>query len=288
MICNICPRKCNAKRTAEENIGGFCKAPQNPKIARADLHFWEEPPISGTNGSGTIFFSGCSLSCVYCQNYNVSRSLSGKTVSVKELANIFYNLEQKGAHNINLVTPDHYVYAIKEALRLYKPSIPIVFNSGGYVLKEQLKVLEDYIDIYLLDYKYIDKQKAKKYSGAEDYPEVVKNAVDFAVKAQPESIFDQNGIMQKGVIIRHLLLPLSTNDAIKIFDSVKSEYKNIYFSLMGQYIPVGNAEKFPEINRKITKREYEKVVNHILISGFENCFFQELSSADKKFIPDFN
>lgn len=287
MDCSICPRKCNAKRTAEENLGGFCKAPENPKIARADLHYWEEPPISGTKGSGTIFFSGCSLSCVYCQNFNVSRSKLGKTVSAEELAKIIKELEQKGAHNINFVTPDHYVYAIKKALSIYKPKIPIVYNSGGYVSIEQLKILEDFIDIYLLDYKYLSNERAKKYSLAENYPEIAEKAIKFAYNKQPTCIFNEDGIMQKGVIVRHLLMPLATNEAIKIFDKVTSEMPNLFFSMMGQYIPYGDLQSYPEINRKVTKREYEKVVNHIVESGFENCYIQDLSSASKLYIPKF-
>ena len=287
MICNLCPKKCNAKRTAEENIGGFCKAPENPKIARYGLHFWEEPPISGKNGSGTVFFSGCSLNCVYCQNYEVSRGIKGETVSVKRLAEIFKELEEKGAHNINLVTADHYCFAVKKALDIYRPKIPIVLNSSGYASREQLDILGDDIDVYLVDFKYVSCERAKKYSGAEDYPNVAKNAIKYMLKKQPECVFDKNGIMQKGVIIRHLLMPLGTNEAIKVFDTVLSDFKGAYFSALAQYIPMGNIENFPEINRKITRREYEKVVSHILESGFENCFIQDLSSADEKYIPEF-
>ena len=287
MICNLCPRKCNAKRTAEKNIGGFCKAPENPKVARYGLHLWEEPPISAKNGSGTVFFSGCSLSCVYCQNFEVSRSVKGEIVTPQELAKIFEELENCGAENINLVTPDHYVAAIKEALAFYKPSIPLVYNSSGYVNEEQLNILSDDVDIYLVDFKYISSDRAEKYSGAKDYPQVAKNAIRYMLSKQPECVFDGGGKMQKGVIIRHLLLPLATGEAIKTFDFVAENFKNAYFSLMSQYVPMGNLEKFPEINRKITRREYEKVINHILENGFENCFVQGVSSADKKFIPKF-
>ncbi|MCQ2455125.1 MAG: radical SAM protein [Clostridia bacterium] len=287
MKCSLCPRRCNAERTTEGNNGGFCKAPTAVKIARADLHFWEEPPISGNNGSGAVFFSGCSLSCVYCQNFAVSHNCEGKTVTVRDLAEIFKELEQKGAENINLVTPDHYVNEIRQALLIYRPKIPIVFNSGGYVTKDQLEILEDFIDIYLLDFKYLSNDRAKKYSFAEDYPERALKAVAYASKKQPECVFDDRGIMKKGVIVRHLLMPLATNEAIKIFDTLTNNFKNIYFSMMGQFTPVKNLENYPEINRKVTKREYEKVVNHITESGFEKCFIQELSSADKRYIPAF-
>lgn len=287
MICNLCPRKCNVKRTAEMNFGGFCKAPENPKIARYGLHMWEEPPISGKKGSGTVFFSGCSLNCVYCQNYEVSHGVKGETVSEKRLAEIFKELEEKGAHNINLVSADHYCFAIKRALEIYKPNIPVLLNTSGYIGEKQLDVLGDLIDVFLVDFKYVSPERAKKYSGAEDYPKVAKNAIEYMLKKQPECVFDKDGVMQKGVIIRHLLMPLATNEAIKVFDTVLKEFKGAYFSLMAQYIPMGECEKFPEINRKITRREYEKVVSHILASGFENCFIQDLSSADKRYIPEF-
>ncbi len=287
MRCNLCPRKCNATRTADGNVGGFCKAPESVKIARKGLHFWEEPYISGKSGSGTVFFSGCSLSCVFCQNYEISHLAKGETVSVKELAEIFKELEKAGANNINLVTPDHYVYAVKEALSIYKPDIPIVYNSSGYVSKEQLKTVKEFTDIYLLDLKYLSPERAQKYSGSKDYPKIAKEALRFAYGEKPKCVFDKNGIMKEGVAVRHLLMPLGTNEAIGVFDYVSENMPNAYFSMMGQYVPCGNLQNYPEINRKVTKREYEKVVNHILESGFENCFIQELSSADRKFIPDF-
>ncbi len=287
MNCNLCPRKCNAKRTADCNIGGFCKSPENVVISRADLHFWEEPSISGKNGSGTVFFSGCSLGCVYCQNFEISHKISGKTVSITQLAEIFKNLEEKGAHNINFVTPEHYIPKIKEALEIYRPDIPIVLNSSGYINENQMEILKDYIDIYLLDFKYMSGNRAKKYSFAEDYPEIAKGALDFAYRSQSECVFDSNGLMKKGVIVRHMLMPLATNEAISVFDYVTENYPNAYFSMMSQYLPHGKAEKYPEINRRVTKREYEKVVNHILESGFENCYIQERTSADDKYIPDF-
>lgn len=287
MKCNLCPRKCNAERTKHNNSGGFCKAPENIKIARADLHFWEEPSISGEKGSGTVFFSGCSLSCVFCQNYDVSHNCKGFEVSCGELADIFKNLEERNANNINLVTPDHYVYAIKKALQIYRPHIPIVYNSSGYVSKEQLEILKDYIDIYLFDFKYLSPERAEKYSFAKDYPQIAEKAIEFAYQEKPECVFDNRGIMQKGVIVRHLLMPLATNEAIAIFDRIKEKFPNIYFSIMGQYVPFGNLENYKEINRKITVREYEKVVGYIMESGFENCYIQDLSSATRKYIPKF-
>ena len=285
MICNLCPRMCGGSGTETEN-NGFCKMPLLPKIARAQLHFWEEPSISGKNGSGTVFFSGCNLGCVFCQNYEVSHNGLGKTVNYKELAEIFKSLEQKGAHNINLVTPTHYVYAIKKALDIYKPKIPIVYNSNGYERIQTLRELEGYIDIFLLDFKYMSGEKAYLYSKAKDYPEYAKNALSEAYRQQGECIF-KDGIMQKGVIVRHLLMPSATKDAVAVFDFVKENTPNVYFSLMSQYVPFGDALNMDVINRKVTKREYEKVLDHILESGFSNVYIQEKQSADNKYIPVF-
>ena len=287
MICNLCPRKCNSLRTESENSNGFCKMPLQLRVARADLHFWEEPSISGKNGSGTVFFSGCPLSCVYCQNYAISHKRGGRDITPDELAEIFKMLEYKGAHNINLVTPTHYVLGIKEALSIYKPKIPVVYNSSGYERIETLKMLEGLVDIYLLDLKYLSNDRALKYSGAEDYPMYAKNAILEANRQQPVcEIID--GIMQKGVIIRHLLLPQGTREAMAVFDWVRENTAGAYFSIMSQYIPGGNAENYPEINRKVTKREYNKVLNYICGFDFPNVYIQDTSSADKSFIPEFN
>ena len=287
MKCNLCPRNCNTLRTENENTGGFCGMPLRLKIARADLHFWEEPCISGEKGSGTIFFSGCPLNCVYCQNYDISHKKQGKSITSKELAELFYELEQKGAHNINLVTPTHYILGIKEALSIYKPKIPIVYNSSGYEKVEVLKTLEGLVDIYLLDFKYVSNEKSEKYSGVFDYPDVAKNAILEAYRQQNECIFS-DGIMQKGVIIRHLLLPQSTKDAISVFDWVRNNTPKAYFSIMSQYTPTKNVIAFPEINRKVTKREYQKVLDYIFPTDFTNVYIQEKSSASENFIPDFN
>ena len=287
MKCSLCPRRCNAQRTEHNNSNGYCKMPMLPIVAKACLHFWEEPIISGKNGSGTVFFSGCSLNCVYCQNYTLSHEGFGKEITVERLAEIFKILEEKGAHNINLVSPTHYIYPIKGALKIYKPNIPIVYNSSGYDLVEALRELEGYVDIYLLDLKYLSPTPAKLYSNAENYPEIAKKAITETLRQQP-NVEIKNGIMQKGVIIRHLILPQGTNEAIAVFDWVKENAVGAYFSIMSQYVPYGKAVDMPIINRKITKREYQKVINHILDSDFQNVFIQELESADTKFIPDFN
>lgn len=284
MKCNLCPRKCNKDR---EKLNGFCKMPLLPKVARAALHLWEEPIISGSKGSGTVFFSGCSLRCIYCQNHEISSGGKGKEISIYRLAEIFKELEGKGAHNINLVSPTHYVQAIKEALQIYKPNIPIVYNSSGYENVETLKMLEGIVDIYLMDFKYLDGEKAKEYSCAPDYPQVAKEAISECYRQQPRCIL-KDGILQKGVIVRHLVLPQNTKTAMEVFDWVRENTPNVYFSLMSQYLPFHKALDHKVLNRKITNREYEKVVDYVCSFDFPNVFIQEKESSNEKFIPSFD
>ncbi len=283
MKCSLCPRRCNTDR---ENSIGLCNSPLQPKVARADLHFWEEPVISGKNGSGTVFFSGCSLKCIYCQNFEVSRGDIGKEITVERLAEIFCELENKGAHNINLVTPTHYVHAIIEALKIYRPKIPVVYNSSGYERVETIKMLEDYIDIYLIDCKYTDSLKAQEYSSAFDYPEIATKAIKECYRQKPKSIIEK-GIMKKGLIVRHLVLPQNTKAAMEIALWVKENTPNAYFSIMSQYLPFGEAVNHKILGRKITEREYEKVLNYILSLDFDNVFIQETESSNEKYIPSF-
>ncbi len=287
MKCNLCPRRCNAERDQEKNLNGYCKMPLLPKVARAALHFWEEPPISQKNGSGTVFFSGCSLGCVYCQNYGISHNGFGKVISYERLAEIFYELEKKGANNINLVNPTHYVYAIKKALDIYRPKIPVVYNTGGYDRVEILKSLEGYIDIYLCDLKYLSEDRAELYSLAKDYPSVAQAAIRECYR-QKKEIITENGILKKGVIIRHLILPQGTCEAMSVFDWYRENTPNAYFSMMSQYTPCGKATDMPPINRKITQREYNKVIDYI--SAYDNgrIFIQERESSSKEYIPEFN
>lgn len=284
MKCRLCPRRCNADR---EKLLGFCKSPMLPKVARADLHFWEEPPISGTKGSGTVFFSGCNLKCIYCQNYEVSRGNIGKEISVFRLSEIFKELEQRGAHNINLVSPSHYAPAIIDALKIYRPKIPIVYNSSGYESVETLKMLEDFVDIYLIDYKYTESKKAEEYSAAPDYPQVVIDAIKECYRQKPECIIEK-GIMKKGVIVRHLVLPQNTKTAMEVFDFIYKNTPNAYFSLMSQYLPFGEAVNHKVLGRKITQREYDKVVDYICGFDFQNVYIQERVSSSDKFIPPFD
>ena len=287
MLCNLCPRQCNAIRT-ETQGSGVCGMPDSPVLSRAALHFWEEPSISGTKGSGTVFFTGCSLHCVYCQNNDISTNNKGKSITIKQLADIFKRLENDGAHNINLVTPTHFVNCIINALDIYKPSIPIVYNSSGYETVETIKRLKGYVDIYLMDFKYIDSKKSTLYSKAPDYPQICKDALREAYSQQSKCEFNNEDIMQKGVIVRHLLMPSATRDAIEIFDWVHTNLPNAYFSIMSQYMPLYKAKEMQVINRKITTREYNKVIDYIMNSGFENCYIQERSSASENYIPKFD
>lgn len=284
MNCNICPRKCNAQR---ESAQGFCRAPECFKLARAALHFWEEPCISGKNGSGAVFFSGCNLKCVYCQNYEISIGDKGTQISDERLIEIFEGLIDEGAQNINLVNPTHYATRLAEVLSKWKCPVPIVYNSSGYESVETLRLFEGIVDIYLPDFKYIRSEKAQRYSRAKDYPQAVKAALFEMRRQQPEDIFE-NGMMKKGMIIRHLILPQNTNSSLEIIDYIKEHFENTYLSLMAQYVPCGRLEQFPELQRKITKREYEKVVNYACQKGLQRVFVQELGSADKMYIPPFD
>lgn len=259
--------------------------PLYPKIARADLHFWEEPCISGKNGSGTIFFSGCSLRCVYCQNYEISHKNGGVLKTPEELAEIMRELENKGAHNINFVNPTHYVPAIKEALKIYKPSVPLVYNSGGY---DNVSVIEeDIFDIYLMDLKYISNEISLKYSAAANYFEKASAAIKAAYKLKGEPRI-KNGIMQSGLIIRHLVLPMNTRETIKVIDWVSENADGAYFSLMAQYIPCGKAAEFKELNRPITEREYNKTVDYLCSKNLKNVYIQDRKSAKDTYIPKFD
>ncbi len=283
MICSICPRHCNVDRSV--NLG-FCQSPDNFRVARAALHFWEEPCISGKEGSGTVFFSGCNLKCIFCQNNEISAENKGVEISDDKLISIFENLISQGANNINLVNPTHYAKRLAKVLSRWKSPVPIVYNSSGYEEVETLKALDGLIDIYLPDLKYIRAEKAMRYSKAADYFEKASAAL-LEMRRQVEDKFDGD-IMKSGMIIRHLILPQNTNSSIAVLDFIKSNFPNTFVSLMAQYTPCGDLSEFPEINRKITKREYEKVVNYALDNSFDKLFIQELSSADKSFIPKFD
>lgn len=285
--CSLCPRECGALREAD--IGeGFCGMGADPVVARAALHYWEEPCISGKKGSGAIFFTGCSLQCVFCQNYQISTEKSvGKRITVKELSDIFQRLEREGAQTINLVNPTHFAAAIREALLLYKPSVPVVYNSGGYDRVETLRSLDGLIDVYLPDWKYAVPELGALYSGAEDYAQVVKTAVSEMVRQTGAPIFNEEGILLKGTLVRHLILPSNTRNSIRVLEEIAGISDKVLVSLMAQYVPCGKAEKYPEINRRITSREYKKVQQRLFELGLDG-FVQERESAKKEYIPPFN
>lgn len=289
--CMLCPRKCGADR--ENGEIGVCRETDELRVARAALHMWEEPCISGDEGSGTVFFTGCNLRCVYCQNYSLSRSETGKKITVERLAEIFLELQEKNANNINLVTPTHYIPQIIEALDQAKQQglhLPVVYNSSGYERTESLKQLEGYVDIYLPDFKYWNSETAKRYSMAEDYPQAAKSAVAEMVRQTGNPEFDGRGVMRKGVIVRHLLLPGCLEEAKQIVRYLYETYgDSIYMSLMNQYTPLDtlDREKYPELSRKITEEEYEALVDYAIELGVENGFIQEGGTAEESFIPPF-
>jgi len=288
--CVLCPRECHVDRTAGKR--GYCKATDELVVARAALHMWEEPCISGEEGSGTVFFSGCALGCVYCQNRVIAKGLAGKVITIERLAEIFLELQDKGANNINLVTPSHYVPHIIEALEISRKNgltLPIVYNCSGYEKVETLKMLEGYIDIYLPDLKYMSAEPAVKYSNCRNYFTVAAKAIDEMVRQIKEARFDDRGIMQKGVIVRHLTLPGYLEDSKRILKYLYETYGDrIYISIMNQYTPITRNRAYPELNRKITEEEYEELVDYAIEIGLENGFIQEGETALESFIPEFN
>ena len=283
MICNLCPRDCKAERS-EYDGRGMCRMGTLPKVARIAPHMWEEPSISGERGSGTVFFSGCTLRCVFCQNYEISAKNRGRIITVRKLADEFKRLEELGVHNINLVSPTPYVYAILEALEIYKPKIPIVYNTSGYEKVETLRMLDGAVDVYLPDLKYATAELAKTYSAADNYVESAISAIEEMLRQTGEPEFGTDGMLKRGTIIRHLVLPNHTKNSIAVLDIIKERFDSTLVSLMGQYVPLGNASKHEKLNRKITRREYEKVKEHLFELELDG-FVQELSSADEKYVP---
>ena len=286
MICTLCPRNCRAEREDAQGRG-VCGVGTMPKIARAALHMWEEPCISGARGSGAVFFSGCGLKCIFCQNEAISHGGEGEVVSVERLAEIFRELEAQGAHNINLVTAAQFVPSVIEALKLYRPNIPIVYNSSGYERVDTLKMLEGYVDIYLPDFKYIDGQIAKLLSGAADYPQVAMAAIAEMLRQTGPAVYDEEGMMLRGTQIRHLVLPGLTGDSMKILSTIADEFPGAAVSLMGQYVPFGKALDMPGLNRRLKKKEYARVLAHMEMIGLPG-YRQELESASEAFVPAFD
>jgi len=299
MGCELCPRKCGANRgvetTTEKLAGnvGFCGETNQVRLARAALHIWEEPCISGEEGSGAIFFTGCVLRCVFCQNHNIADGSVGKTVTIERLADIMLELQSQKANNINLVTPTHFVPQIVKAITLAKKNglhIPIVYNTGGYERVETLQRLAGLVDIYLPDMKYASAELAEKYSLAKDYPQVAKAALAEMVRQVGAPQFNARGIMSRGVIVRHLMLPGQLADSKDVIRDLYETYHNeIYISIMNQYTPMpGIGEKYPELNRKVRKASYEKLIEYALALGVEQAYVQEGETAKESFIPAFD
>lgn len=288
--CLLCPRKCGINRAAGQT--GVCGVSAEIRVARAALHYWEEPCISGEKGSGAVFFSGCSLHCVFCQNREISDGKVGKIISKERLRDIFLELKAKGANNINLVTPGQYipdiVWAVRDARR-YGMELPIVYNTSGYENADELKQLEGIVDVYLPDFKYMDSALSAKYSRAKDYPSVAKQAISEMVRQQPGVVIDDaTGLIQKGVIVRQLLLPGHVNDAKAILKYLHDTYQDsIYISMMSQFTPIA-LKDYPEINRTVTRREYERLIDYAIKIGITNAFIQEGNVAKDSFIPAFD
>lgn len=288
--CLLCPRKCGINRSTGQT--GVCGVSSEIKVARAALHYWEEPCISGKRGSGAVFFSGCSLHCVFCQNREISDGKAGKLISKERLSDIFMELANKGANNINLVTPGQYIPDIVWAVNDAKSrgmKLPIIYNTSGYENVTELKLLEGIVDVYLPDFKYMDSTLSARYSRAKDYPSVAKQALSEMVRQQPDVVIDDaTGLIQKGVIVRQLLLPGHVNDAKAVLKYLYDTYHDhVYISMMSQFTPIA-LKDYPEINRTVTRREYERLVDYALEIGITNAFIQEGDVAKDSFIPAFD
>ena len=288
--CTLCPRNCKAGRNSRKT--GFCGVDSTIYLARAALHMWEEPCISGKKGSGAVFFSGCGLRCCFCQNHDIAIGSRGLPITVERLSEIFLELQEKGAANINLVTGAHYVPQIVQALDMAGEKgmdLPVVYNSSGYEKLETLKFLEGYVDVYLPDMKYMESELAQKFSHAADYPETAKAAIGEMVRQTGKCEFGEDGYIRKGTIVRHLILPGHTRNSVKVLKYLHETYgDNIYISIMNQYTPVRTFDSCKELNRKVTKREYEKVLDAAVDMGIKNGFIQEGETASESFIPDFD
>ena len=284
MICSLCPRNCGVDR---EKAVGYCGAPADAVVARAELHFWEEPYLTANGASGAVFFSGCNLKCAFCQNQKISFRAEGERMDAAALADAFKMLEDDGADNIDLITPTPYVPTIKEALDIYRPALPIIYNCGGYESTETIRSLKGYVDVYLPDYKYYDNALAKRYSGASDYRERCEEAL-LAMREQVRDEIDETGVLKKGLAIRHLVLPTHSKDSFRVLDRIKELFgQEIHLSVMGQYVPCGDLARFPELQSPLKSLEYKAVIAHALALDFTNCFCQEDGAADRNFIPQF-
>lgn len=288
--CNLCPRNCNVNRLNGEF--GFCRSGSNIKVARAHLHHWEEPCVSGNNGSGTVFFSNCNLKCVFCQNHLISQENLGKEITTERLAKIFIELQENNAHNINLVTPTHYVPQIIDAITLAKKNglhLPILYNTNSYENIETIRALEGYIDVFLPDLKYFSDKYALKYSNAKNYFEIASKAINEMVKIAGSPKFDANGMIIKGVIVRHMMLPGLLFDSKKIIDFLYNTFGNdIFISIMNQYTPLYKSYEYPEINKSLTSKLYDSLIDYAVTLGVTQGFMQGDGSSSESFVPDFD
>lgn len=288
--CTICPRACKVNRNNGQT--GYCRVSSELLVSRAALHLWEEPCISGEKGSGTVFFSGCNMGCVFCQNHVIARGQTGRKISVERLSEIFLELQRAGASNVNLVTPSHYVPQIIHGIKRAKDkglNLPIVYNSSGYEKAETIKSLEGLVDVYLPDFKYLDEKAAKNYSNCPDYAVYAKASLKEMVRQTGKAQFDSNGMMVKGTIVRHLSLPGLLSDSKDILTYLSDTYgKDIYISIMNQYTPVITLEKFPDLNRKVTLSEYDELIMFARLLGIKNAYIQEDETQVESFIPSFN
>lgn len=288
--CTLCPRECGVNRL--DGRKGYCGQSAVLRVARAALHFWEEPCISGKRGSGTVFFAGCPLGCVFCQNGQISRGEAGTAISVIRLAEIFVELQEKGAHNINLVTPTHYVPQIIEAIRIARKkglAIPIVYNSGGFEKIETIQMLKGYVDIWLTDFKFMDVHLCRRYASEEGYSYYAAKALEAMYQISGPPVFDEDDMMKSGVIVRHLVLPGQSMDSRKIIEYIAEHYGDqVILSLMNQYTPIGTFEKYPELNHRVKRQVYERLISFTLEHGLDNAFIQEGPVASESFIPEFN
>ena len=288
MICTLCPRRCGAVRTPERGEG-LCRMPEAPVVARAALHMWEEPPISGSRGSGTIFFSGCSLGCVFCQNEKISHQDFGRAITPERLWEICGELIVQGAHNINFVNPTHYAHVVRALLEEHPMPVPVVWNSGGYDRVETLRTLEGKVDIYLPDFKYLDPETARRYSGASDYPQAAAAAIREMVRQTGPCRFDGEGLLTRGVVIRHLILPGQVEQAKAVMDWAAAEFEpgSVLFSLMSQYTPWGDLSRCPELNRRLRRGEMRAAQAYMENLGLAG-FTQERTSAKEEYTPPFD
>lgn len=288
--CRLCPRDCGADRAG--GAFGYCRMPMEPHAARAALHYWEEPCISGAKGSGTVFFSGCTLRCVFCQNRKIAAGTAGEKISNERLSEIFLELQEQGAHNINLVTAGHFLPSVADALLQAKKRglrVPVVYNTGGYEKAETLRMLEGLVDVWLPDYKYESRELAARYSHAPDYPVQVKKAIEEMVRQAGPPMFDKEGMLQSGVLVRHLVLPGCVPDSKDVLEILHDTWgEQIWVSILNQYTPLPHVRAYPELCRKVTEEEYEEVVDYALFLGMKQVYIQEGDCAKEHFIPDFD